>query len=137
MKKYIAYFLSAWLIIGFAFLATEEAFSQATPDGASPYVTGLTAGRAKSLVGVAVGLISLIIGWRAKARLAHGAGIGQSWVITALVLGLIAIVLGVVHLGTTPGGFGTGGGKAGSIVALVVGLTGTVLSGQALRSKRK
>ncbi|HEV8283641.1 MAG TPA: DUF6223 family protein [Chitinophagaceae bacterium] len=137
MKKYIPYILSACLIIGFAFLATEKAFSQTTPDGTSPYVTGLTAGRAKSLVGVFAGLISLIIGWRAKARSAHGAGIGKPWVITALVLGLLAIVLSVVHLGTTPGGFGTGGGKAGSIVALAVGLIGTILSGLTLRSKRK
>ena len=137
MKKYIPYILSAWLIIGLAFLATEKTFSQTTPDGTSPYVTGLTAGRAKSLVGLVVGLISLIIGWRAKARLAHDAGVGQSWVITALVLGLIAIVLSVVQLGATSGGFGTGGGKAGAIVALVVGLIGTILSGQVLRSKRK
>jgi len=137
MKKYIPYILSAGVIIGFAFLATEKAFSQTTTDGTSPYVTGLTAGRARSLVGGVVALISLIIGWRAKARSAHGAGVRHSWVITALVLGLIAIVLSVVHLGTTPGGFGTGGGKAGAIVALVLGLIGTILSGQVLRSKRK
>jgi|SRR4030095_11833757 len=136
MKKYIPYFLSAWLTVWFAFLATEKAFSQATPDGTSSYGTGLTAGRAKSLVGVFVGLVSLIIGWRAKARLTRGAPLGQSWVITALVSGLLAIVLAVVHLATTAGGFGTGGGKAGSILALLLGLIGTILSGLALRSKR-
>lgn len=135
MKKYIPY-LSAWLIIGLILLATENAFTQTTADGSSTYVTGLTVGRAKSLVGVVMGLISLIVGWRAKARLARGTAIGRSWVVTALLLGLIAIVLSAVHLGTTPGGFGTGGGKAGAIVGLALGLIGTILSGQTFRSKR-
>jgi hypothetical protein len=45
------------------------------------------------------------------------------------------MVLSVVHLANITGGFGTGGGKAGAIVAIVFGLIGTILSGLALRSK--
>ena len=145
MKTCIPYILSACLAVAFCFVATGEVFSKTgqehkadttsrETDGASPYATGLTAGRAKALVGVAVGLISLIVGWRAKAKVANP-GSGGSLSITGLVLGAIAIVLGLVHLANTTGGFGTGGGKAGAVVALVLGLIGTGVSGRALRSK--
>jgi hypothetical protein len=152
MKKYIPYILSAWLIIGFSFL-TMETFSQANqkgnkmdttrtatakPDGTSPYVTGITTGRAKSLVGTVVGLISLVIGWRAKLRSNGGTGNGRTGAIVALVLGLIGSVLSVVHLSTSYGAaFGTGSGKAGALVALLLGLIGMTLGGLALRSRNK
>jgi Family of unknown function (DUF6223) len=152
MKKYIPYILSAWLIIGFSFLATEKAFSQANPkgnkmdttssvtakpDGTSPYVTGITTGRATSLVGTAVGLISLIIGWRAKLRSKGGTGSGRTGAIVALVLGLISIVLSVVHLSTSySAALGTGSGKAGAFVALLLGLIGMTLGGLTLRFRK-
>ena len=82
-----------------------------------------------------MGLISLIVGRRAKARAAVSSGGGRSLSITGLVLGVVAIVLGLVHLANTTGGFGTGGGKAGAIVALALGLIGTSVGGLALRSK--
>jgi len=47
-------------------------------------------------------------------------------------LGLICIVLAGIHIANTTGGFGTGGGKAGAIVAIVLGLIATILSGIAL-----
>jgi Family of unknown function (DUF6223) len=151
MKKYIPYILSAWLIIGFSFLAMEKAFSQAnqkgsgkdtsvtaTPNGTSPYVSGITPGRARALVGVVAGLISLVIGWRAKVRSAAGTGKGRTSAIVALVLGLIGIVLSVVHLSTSVGAvFGSGSGKAGAIFGLVLGLIGMTLGGLALRSRHK
>lgn len=148
MKKFSLYILPACLTLAFFFLITEKSISQADQeskvdttahsdnDGASPYVAGLTAGRARSLVGGVVALISLIIGWRVKVRSAVSSG-SKSWPIAGLVLGLIAIALSVVHLANVTGGFGTGGGKAGAIVALVLGLIGTSLSGLALRRKRK
>jgi peptidoglycan/LPS O-acetylase OafA/YrhL len=142
MKYFV---LSACITIAFFFFTSEKAFSitdqeqqmdttSIESDETSPYAQGLTAGRAKSLVGGVLGLISLIIGWRAKARVAisHSA---RSWATTALVLGLVAIGLSVVHLANVSGGFGTGGGKAGAIVALVLGLIGIALSGLALRRK--
>lgn len=107
------------------------------PNGTSPYVSGLTAGRAKSLVGTAAGLISLIFGWRTKGRSARGSGSGRTGAVVALSLGLIAIVLSILHLSVSAGAaFGTGSGKAGAIVALLLGLVGTTLGGLALRAHK-
>jgi hypothetical protein len=99
---------------------------------------GMTSGRAKSLVGVGIGIISVIIGGSALSRSSNRVGkSAQTKATVALVLGLIGIVLGLVHLSNNPGNFGTGGGRAGAIVALVVGVTGMVLGGLALaRHKR-
>ena len=153
MKKYISYILSAWLIIGFSFLATEKAFPQANqkedkmdttrsatakPGGSSSYVKGITAARAKSLVGSLAGLISLVVGWRAKLRSNRSNGSGRTGAVVALVLGLIGIVLSIIHLGTSYGAaFGTGSGKAGALVGLLFGLVGMILAGLALRPKKK
>lgn len=82
-----------------------------------------------------VGLISLVIGGLALARI--GNRNGRVVAIVALVLGLIGVVLSVVHLGSSTGGFGTGGGRAGAIVALVLGLVGTSLGGLALARSRR
>ena len=147
MRYFVPYILSACLTIGFSFSASEKAFSitdqeqqkDKTNDDSeetSPYVKGITAGRAKSLVGGVLGLISLIIGWRAKARVSNSNS-AKPMAVTALVLGLLAIVLSIVHLANVTGGFGTGGGKAGAIVALVLGLIGGTLGGLTLRTKRK
>ena len=91
----------------------------------------ITSGRARSLVGAVVGLISVVIGGLALAR---------NWragAIVALALGLIGMILSVVHLSMFTGGFGTGSGRAGAIVALVLSLIGMSLGGLALaRSHR-
>lgn len=99
----------------------------------------LTPGRARSLVGAVVALISLVIGGWALARAAGsiGSGKGRTGAIVALLLGLIGIVLSVVHLGSSTGGFGTGSGRAGAIVALVLGLIGMNLGGLALARSRR
>jgi hypothetical protein len=100
---------------------------------------GITNGRARALVGVVVGLISLVIGRLALARSSSPTGkkSGQTKAIVALVLGLIGIILSLVHLGSSPGGFGTGGGRAGAIVALVVSLIGIILGGLSLARYRR
>ena len=90
-----------------------------------PAAGEITTGRARSLVGGVVGLISVIVGGLALARAAGRLGI------VALMLGLIAMILSVIHLATFTGGFGTGSGRAGAIVALVLGLIGTSLGGLA------
>jgi hypothetical protein len=99
----------------------------------------ITSGRAKALMAVVVGLISLVIGGLALARSAGriGTGNGRVGAIVALVLGLIGMALSVVHLGSSTGGFGTGSGRAGAIVALVLGLIGMNLSGLALARSRR
>lgn len=144
MKKYIPYLLSIWLITAFTFLATEKGFAQtsqnepgvadsiqATNNEKPAYVKGITAGRAQSLVGGVIGLISLIVGWVAKARSSQkGAKI-------AVALGLLSIFLAVVHLITVGGAvFGSGSGKAGSLIALPLAITGTILGWLALRSRK-
>ncbi|MGF6930028.1 hypothetical protein QFZ48_005528 [Chitinophaga sp. W2I13] len=139
IKKHIPFIF----FIGLFILTTEKVFSQTTPDGTSPAVSGITTGRAQALVGAIIALISLIMGWRAKARSrsTHLTGNRQNKptaAIIALSLGAIAIILSVVHLSTSAGAvFGSGSGKAGAIVALVLALTGATLSGLALRPKGK
>ena len=103
-------------------------------------VSGITSGRARSLVAGAVSLISLAIGGVAMALSSRSVGTGRGRVaaILALLLGLTGVVLSVMHLGSSTGGFGTGGGRAGAIVALVLGLIGVNLGGVALiRSRRR
>jgi hypothetical protein len=149
MKAPIPYLLSAWLILGFAFLLPEKVFAQsrqeentvsatdtvktrpaATPD----YVTSITSGRAKSLTAGVVGLMSLVIGWRVKVR---SAGRNRTGSIVALGLGLVGVILSVVHLSTSVGAvFGSGSGKAGAIVALALSLLGMGLGGLAFRSSK-
>ncbi|WP_315816776.1 DUF6223 family protein [Paraflavitalea speifideaquila] len=144
MKNFALFLLQGCLIIGFFFLGTGKVFSQSVPDGTSPYVTGITAGRATSIVGGVIALISLILGWRAKASSSSSnlSGVGakgnrRTQAIIALSLGGIAIILSVIHLSTSAGAvFGSGSGKAGAIVSLVLALTGAALSGLALRPKR-
>jgi hypothetical protein len=143
MKIFNLYILSTCLTITFSFLIMEKTFSQ-TSQGqrmdttqSEPYVKGVTAGRAKSLVSVVLGLTSLITGWRMRGYSAVNASRGRMLTIAGLGLGLVAIVLSISHLANSGGGFGTGGGKAGAIVALALGLTGATLSGLALGSKRK
>lgn len=140
MKKYVPFILSMCLIIGFSSLTAEQVFSQSAPDATSPAVTGITAGRAKSIAGGVIALISLIIGWRANSTNRSGAGNNankRTQAIIALSLGGIAIILSLVHLSTSAGAvLGSGSGKAGAVVALVLALIGTALSGLALRPKR-
>ena len=100
------------------------------------FAVDVTAGRARSMVAAAVGLISLVIGGLALARSAGRTGNARAGALVALVLGLIGMVLSVVHLGTSTGGFGTGSGRAGAIVALVLGLIGINLGGLALARSR-
>ncbi len=98
---------------------------------------GITAGRLESIVGLVVGLTSVVIGWLAL-RSANYNRPGKQKSILALTAGLIAIVLSAVHLARATGDFGTGSGRLGAIVALMVGLIGMVLGGLALaRFSRK
>jgi len=104
---------------------------------ADPPAGAMTSGRARSLVAVAVGLISLIVGVVARVRARRSSDRnGRAGATVALVAGLIGIVLSVVHLATYTGGFGTGSGRAGAIVALVLALIGMTLGGLALARSR-
>ena len=88
----------------------------------------ITAGRARSLVGLAAALIALIIGAVAAARSDKQRTRG----FTALIVGLIAALLSVLHLATATGAIGTGSGKLGATLALVVALIGMSLGALAI-----
>lgn len=47
-------------------------------------------------------------------------------------LGLICTVLAAIHIANSTGGFGTGSGKAGAIVAIALGVTAMIISAIAL-----
>jgi hypothetical protein len=53
------------------------------------------------------------------------------------VAGLISVVIGGLHSANAAGGFGTGNGLAGAIVAIMLGLIGMVLGGLALARFRR
>lgn len=140
-------FLSVFLTIVFVIFAMEISLSQTERghstragsnegEATASYVTGLTSARARSLVGTVLALVSVVIGWRVKRRSVVSPGGQRSWAITALVMGVIAVALSLLHLLNTSGGFGTGGGKAGAIVGLALGLVGSAISWRALRIKR-
>ena len=144
MNKTISYFFPVFLLLHTFIFLNGKAFAQAGPQEAKTATTqnepgiapvkGITAGRAKSLAGGAVALISVIIGGlairRSKKQIGHG---GRTGAIVALVFGAIGVILSLLHLGTSAGAvFGSGSGKAGAIVSLVLGLTGMVLGGRAL-----
>jgi len=107
-----------------------SAFAQAQQDG--DYVKGITPARAFALGTAVVGILSVVIGWRAKANVAAGRA-NRSRSITAIVIASIVIIISVVHLASLTGGFGSGGGKAGAIGALVMGIIGGSLGAIALR----
>lgn len=151
MKIYLSYLLTALLIIGYSCLTITYVFSQEkqnqsrsetpesvtvrTNDNLSP-VKGITTGRARSLVGAVICLISLGIGWRAKSRSADNINKSRKLAIIALILGLVGIVLSLLHLFITAGAvFGSGSGKAGAIVAFVFGLIGIGFASATLRSR--
>jgi len=137
MQKYIPCFLSACIMICF-FLLSEKTFAQANQniDSTSAYVKGITTGRAKTLVTGALGLIGLIIALRTKRRLAKN-NTNRNGLVIAFALSLVTIILSAIQLiASASTVFGSGSGKAGAIVALLLGLVGIGISGLALRQKK-
>jgi hypothetical protein len=100
-------------------------------------LVSLTAGRTQSLVALVVALTSVVLGVLALARSAGGPGPQRGWAITALVVGLIAMILGGRHLASATGPIGSGSGRLGAIVAVAVALVGAVLGALALVRARR
>ncbi len=96
------------------------------------YVKGVTPSRAFALGTAVVGILSVVLGWRANAKVAAGTA-NKSLALTAVIVALIVIIVSVIHLASVTGGFGTGGGKAGAIGALVMGTIGGSLGALALK----
>ena len=120
MKRLIRFLAAVFFVMVFLFSTGGSVLAQGdqrlsvlSDEETTTYVSGITSGRAKSLVEVAVGLMSLIIGWRSKVRSKTNTSGNKTWPITALVLALVAMIFSISHLTNNVGGFGTGGGKAG------------------------
>jgi hypothetical protein len=94
-------------------------------------VKGLTPGRVAALVPGLLGLIGIILAAIALLRASIGSSTRRLLAIIALVLALIDILFSGLHLARTTGGFGTGSGRLGAIVAMVVGFTGIYLAWRA------
>lgn len=106
---------------------------QIEASGEAAYVQGMTAGRARSLAGGVLGLLSVIIGLRAKVRRSSNSGTSRRLSITGIIMGIVSVILSIVHLAFNMGDFGTGGGKAGAIAGLLLGLIGGLLGALAFR----
>jgi hypothetical protein len=96
---------------------------------------GLTAGRTQSLAGLAIASIGAIVGWLAVARSTGGRQHRRG--VVAALAGLIGVVLAVRHLTTASGAIGTGSGKLGAIVALLVAMFAAALGGLAVARARR
>ncbi len=147
MKQFIPCLASIFLIMTFSLAMPDHALATSyqpdsaevtgnKKDRADTYVRGFTSARVRSLVGSVLGVVSIVVGWRARSRVKINPATARSWAIAAVLLGSIAIILSIVHLTTNHGGFGTGGGRAGAIIALALGVIGTAFGGQLLRLAR-
>lgn len=86
-------------------------------------LAGLGTGRLLPTVAAAAGLIGAAVGVLALVRPARFA-IGRP---LAIVLGLISLCVGALHAAYSAGGFGTGNGLAGAIVAIFLGVVAVLL----------
>ncbi|PST81812.1 hypothetical protein C7T94_18260 [Pedobacter yulinensis] len=124
--------LSVWLTFSTAANAalTGQASDSQLPKPENAPVTGLTAGRSKSIAAGLLAVVSVVGGGMAKIRRRRTlAKIG-------LTTGLVAVLISLIHLSTSAGAaLGSGSGKAGAFIALVLGLIGSSLSGLVLRQK--
>src|SRR6478609_5769201 len=127
MHRPIFYLIIVCFTILYYITATRTAIGQNDQAGKvngsdSSYVRGITPGRAKSLTGGVLALASVIISLLVRKKSAANTSRRHAWSITSMTLGIIAIAFSILHLANTKGGFGTGGGKAGAIIALLLGL---------------
>ena len=97
---------------------------------------GLTTGRLESILISLLGLTSLILSIRHFRSSGNSSPRKRKGIMIAGLAGLICIILASVHIANSTGGFGTGSGKAGAIVAIGLGLTAIILSGISLNRFR-
>ncbi|MFD0434932.1 DUF6223 family protein [Streptomyces chartreusis] len=95
-------------------------------------------GRTGANLALGVGLIGVIIGWLALARVAGRIRIGNARTggVAAVGVGLLGTALAVLHLATSSGGPGTGNGMVGAVVAIPLGLIAAALGRRALTRSR-
>ncbi|TWF33881.1 hypothetical protein FHW36_11171 [Chitinophaga polysaccharea] len=142
MGKITLFILSVILIVAGCLFTATKTFSQGAnivnKTGAAEtkkpglfneggYVKGITPARAIGLAELLLSVLSIVFAIRARKR---SSLTGKK---AALALGLLAITSSIMHFATTAGAvFGSGSGKAGAILAIVLSLAGIVLSGSIL-----
>ncbi|MGW5472776.1 DUF6223 family protein [Streptomyces chartreusis] len=95
-------------------------------------------GRTGANLALGVGLIGVVIGWLALARVAGRINTGNARTggVAAVAVGLVGTALAVLHLATSSGGPGTGNGMVGAVVAIPLGLIAAALGRRALTRSR-
>lgn len=124
------------LLCALVLVGCGAAHTSAEP--AAPGVYSMSFGRIAALVATLLGLTSVAIGGRALARSTDCMALRdrRRRASLALAAGLLGITMGVLVVATAPGGVGTGNGLGGGIVAVGVGLLGTIVGGLALARAR-
>ena len=105
---------------------------------ASSAANNIGSGRLLPTVAALIGLAGMFTGrWALiHSRRAENRKV-RSGAFLALVSGLISLAIGMLHAVNSTGGFGTGNGLAGAIVAMVLGMTALVLGGLSLARSRR
>ena len=99
--------------------------------------SGLTAGRLESILIGLLGLTSLIFSIRYFRSSKNSTSPNKrKRIIIAGIAALICVTLAALQIANSTGGFGTGSGKAGAIVAMALGLTAIILSAVSLNRFR-
>ncbi|MEU9662542.1 DUF6223 family protein [Streptomyces chartreusis] len=95
-------------------------------------------GRTGANLALGVGLIGVVIGRLALARVAGRISTGNARTggVAAVAAGLVGTALAVLHLATSSGGPGTGNGMVGAVVAIPLGLIAAALGRRTLTRSR-
>lgn len=117
--------LVSFAILSVLLLVPTIAFAEETGVG-----YGITPGRLLTFAAGLIGLSSAAVAGIALSRPTSRFAAGQ-WPVMSIVLSLFCVLLSAFHLAVTPGGFNTGNGRAGAIVAIAIGPIGLVLAGMA------
>ncbi|MFF1318231.1 DUF6223 family protein [Streptomyces chartreusis] len=95
-------------------------------------------GRTGANLALGVGLIGVVIGGLALARVAGriSSGNARTGGVAAVAVGLVGTALAVLHLATSSGGPGTGNGMVGAVVAIPLSLIAAAVGRRALTRSR-
>jgi len=141
VKRTFIYIIAALAAIALYFGLVHLVLMAANVSKSAPStVYGLTSKRQFALLALGMALMSVVFGWRAFRKSANHISVlnRNNGAIVAIVTGLMAVIGGGLNLATANGGPGSGNGVLGSAQALVLGLTGVLLSGLAIiRFRRK
>ncbi|MFI9210951.1 DUF6223 family protein [Streptomyces sp. NPDC053253] len=99
-------------------------------------VTAMSPGRLGAIVAALLGLTGVVIGALSLARPAGRFGT-RSRRLVSLAAGLTAMALGALVVATSDSGIGTGNGRGGAFVALLLGLIGVAMAGLSLTRARR